>query len=113
MTKTAKKIVPTPKEERKSPHWKALNRIIDPEVGIGIVDLGLIYQINIDDDSFAHVIMTLTSPSCPVGPMLLQQVEDAMRIQEDVEDVQVEIVWDPFWTQERIDPDIRELMFGI
>ncbi len=57
--------------------------------------------------------MTLTSPACPVGPVLMQQVEDRLRLYNDVHSVETELVWDPAWTQDLIDPDIRELMFGL
>ena len=106
------KTPPTPRDKQTSPYWKALNKIIDPELGIGLVDLGLVYQINVDKKGFAHIVMTFTNPGCPYGPMLLQQVEDSMRFQEEIKDVQVEIVWDPVWNQEMIDSDIRDLMFG-
>ncbi|MBI4232632.1 metal-sulfur cluster assembly factor [Candidatus Peregrinibacteria bacterium] len=107
------KIIPTPKEQRTEPYWKELNKIIDPEVHIGIIDLGLVYQVNISNEGHAHVIMTLTSPGCPVGPILIQEVEDKMRMQPGVESVEVEIVWDPVWNQDFIDEDLREMMFGI
>ena len=106
-------ITPTPKKDRSTPHWKALNEIIDPEVNIGIIDLGLIYQINFDKENNASVIMTLTSPACPVGPVLVQQVEDKLRMFPELNDISVQIVWEPMWNQSMIDEDIRELMFGI
>ncbi len=105
-------IVPTPKAKRVEPYWKEINKIIDPEIGIGLVDLGLIYKIDIDEEKKATIHMTLTSPSCPVGPVLLQQVEDRMRLQPDIANVEVRITWDPPWSQNLIDPDIRAMMFG-
>lgn len=111
MTPKSKKITPTPKEKRLEPYWKELNKVIDPELNIGIIDLGLVYNIKIKT-GHAHVIMTLTSPACPVGPLIIQQVEDRLHLYKDVKSVEVEIVWDPFWTQEMIDPDIRDLLFG-
>ena len=78
---------------------------------MGIIDLGLIYAVEIKNNN-AHIKMTLTSPACPVGPFILQQVEDRMRLYKEIKSVQIEIVWDPVWTQEMIDPDIRDLMFG-
>ncbi len=109
MNEEEHKITPTPKAERKEPYWAALNEIIDPEVGIGIVDLGLIYTVNVDKHGFAVVQMTLTSPMCPVGPVLVMQVEDKMRLQKEIKEVQIEMVWDPPWNQEMIDEDIRAL----
>lgn len=107
------KIIPIPKEKRSESYWKELNKVIDPEVHIGIIDLGLVYQVNIDKKGHAQVIMTLTSPSCPVGPIIIQEVEDKMRIQPGVESVEVQIVWDPIWNQNFIDQDLREMMFGL
>lgn len=107
------KITPTPREKRKGNQWKELNKVIDPEMGLGLVDIGLIYKANIDKDGLAEIKMTLTSPACPVGPQLIKQVEDRMRNFADVKKVDIEVVWDPPWTQDMIDPDIRDLLFGI
>lgn len=107
------KITPIPAEQRTEKYWQRLNTIIDPEIGIGLVDLGLIYKISIDKKGLATVYMTLTSPMCPVGPVLVQQVQDEMRLQEKVKNVDVQIVWDPAWNQEMINPEIREMMFGL
>ncbi|MEK7085568.1 MAG: metal-sulfur cluster assembly factor [Patescibacteria group bacterium] len=85
---------------------------MDPELNIGIVDLGLIYDVKIKNNT-ATVIMTLTTPSCPVGPLIIQQIEDRMLFYKGIKKVYIEVVWDPIWTQEMIDPDIRDLMFGI
>ncbi len=108
------KKFPVPREEQTEHYWKVLNEVIDPEVGIGLVDLGLIYDVEIDKKGLATIKMTLTSPSCPVGPVLVQQVEDIMVVEiEEVKRAQVEIVWEPMWTSEKIDPDLKELMFGL
>lgn len=111
--KIGTKIVPTPKEKRIEPYWKELNKVIDPELNLGVVDLGLIYKVNIDKKGNATVFMTLTSPACPVGPQIINQVQDRMRLFKDIKDIQIELVWDPPWHQEMIDPDIRELLFGL
>lgn len=107
-----KKIKPVPKSKRTGNYWKELNKIIDPELNMGLVDLGLIYDIKIDKKGNAKVYMTLTSPACPVGGYLLQQVENRMRMFKELKDINIEIVWDPPWTQELIDEDLRDLMFG-
>ena len=114
---TTKKIVPVPKEKRTQEYWQRLNEVIDPELHIGLVDLGLIYDVEIrkpkaksTDQTVAIVYMTLTSPMCPAGPVLILQVEDAMRLLPDIDHVEVQIVWDPPWTSQMIDPDIRDLM---
>jgi metal-sulfur cluster biosynthetic enzyme len=101
---------PTKVSDRKSKYWPLLNQIIDPEVGIGIVDLGLIYHIDINKDNEALVRMTLTSPSCPVGPVLIQQVQDKMILQPEINGAEVELVWDPIWNNNMIDEEIRDMM---
>lgn len=111
-TKQPAQIIPVPKSKRTGNYWKELNKVIDPELNMGIVDLGLIYDIKIDKKAVANVFMTLTSPTCPVSGYLLQQVENRMRMFKDIKNVYIEIVWDPPWTRELIDEDVRELMFG-
>jgi len=68
------KSLPIPKEQRTQPYWELLNTVLDPELGIGVVDLGLIYDIEMKDDHMV-VTMTLTSMSCPVGPSLIRSVQ--------------------------------------
>lgn len=109
----SKEITPVPLADRKEPYWKELNKIIDPELDLGIVDLGLIYQVHIDENGHALVYMTLTSPACPVGPFLVQQVQDRMLMYKGVRTAEVEIVWEPFWNHDMVDPEIRDMMFGI
>ncbi|PKL36425.1 DNA methyltransferase [Candidatus Peregrinibacteria bacterium HGW-Peregrinibacteria-1] len=94
-------------------HYEILNEIIDPELGIGLVDLGLIYQIEVDKNGLAVVIMTFTSPACPVGPQLTESVQTKMLMMPDINDCQVEVVWDPPWNQEMIDQNIREMILGL
>lgn len=106
------KITPTPSKDRTEPYWRELNKVIDPEINMGIVDLGLVYQVRIDDEGNCAVIMTLTTPSCPVGPMIMQQVEDRMRLYRDIKNIEVQLVWDPAWSQDLIDEELREMMFG-
>ena len=102
---------PIPRKLRKEPYWQELNKVVDPEIDLGVVDLGLIYDIQIKNGQ-AKIIMTLTTPACPYGPTLLKQIEDRMRPYKGIKSVKLKIVWDPIWTQEFIDPDIRDLMLG-
>lgn len=107
------KITPVKIVDRKEPYWKELNKIIDPELNLGIVDLGLIYKVDIEEDSgHCTIFMTLTSPACPVGPVLVQQVQDKMLMYKGVTDAEVRIVWEPFWTEEMIDPEVKDLILG-
>lgn len=88
---------------------EALKQIEDPEVGLNIVDLGLVYDIEIEGTS-VHVRMTLTSPGCPVGPQLLNGSRMVVQELEGVEQAEVELVWEPFWTPDRINPEYRAIL---
>ena len=76
---------------------------------MNIVELGLVYDVEIDDGA-VQVRMTLTSPGCPAGPMITNDVYRVLRALDGVKDVNVEIVWEPYWTPERIDPKVRALL---
>jgi metal-sulfur cluster biosynthetic enzyme len=84
----------------------ALRQVKDPELGFNIVDLGLVYTIDITGGDVL-VEMTLTSPGCPVGGQLLGEADAVVREVDGVKNVRVELVWEPFWTPERIDPKVR------
>ena len=75
----------------------ALKSCYDPEIPVDIYELGLIYAIEIHEDASAHIKMTLTSPMCPVAEILPQEVEEKVRSVEGIEDVTMELVWDPPW----------------
>lgn len=85
---------------------EALRQVKDPELGFNIVDLGLVYTIDITGGDVL-VEMTLTSPGCPVGGQLLGEADAVIRELGGVKNVRVELVWEPFWTPERIDPKMR------
>ncbi|UCF18328.1 MAG: metal-sulfur cluster assembly factor [Gemmatimonadota bacterium] len=90
---------------------EALKQIVDPEIGLNIVDLGLIYDVDVDvEDATVNVRMTLTSPGCPVGPQLLNGSKAVLEDLEGVEEVNIELVWEPFWTPERIAPEYRAVL---
>ena len=77
-----------------------IRKIYDPELPVNIYELGLIYDIKVKDDKFAIIKMTLTTPNCPVAESLPKDVkESAMQI-EGIEDVDVQLVWDPPWNKE-------------
>ncbi len=71
--------------------------IEDPEINIGVVDLGLIYDVAIFDGKNIEITMTLTTPACPYGPILVSKVEEAIKSIEGVEKVTIYTVWDPPW----------------
>ncbi len=80
----------------------ALRTVYDPEIPVNIHELGLIYDLNIDDAGKVEIKMTLTSPACPVAGALVGQVETKARAVEGVTDAKVELVWDPPWTPDRM-----------
>lgn len=87
----------------------ALRTVTDPELGINIVDLGLVYDVEVEEGE-AKVTMTLTSPGCPAGGQILGGAKDAAESVDGVEEAVVSLVWKPFWTPERIDPAVRAMM---
>lgn len=84
----------------------ALRRVKDPELNLNIVDLGLIYDINVEGAEVS-VDMSLTSPGCPSGPEIMTDAEQQLRAMPGVESVAVNLVWDPLWSPDRIEPRIR------
>ena len=79
---------------------EVLQTCFDPEIPTNIYDLGLIYEINIDDDANVHTLMTLTSPSCPVAGTLPPEVEEKIRNIPGVSSSNVEVTWDPAWSKD-------------
>ena len=88
---------------------QALRQVKDPELDMNIVDLGLVYDVEVDG-GLVRINMTLTSPGCPAGPMITNDIYKAVRAIEGVKDVDIDIVWEPYWTPDRIDPKIRAMM---
>lgn len=78
--------------------WEALRTVIDPEIGINVVDLGLVYRVEVSTNH-VHVAMTMTTQACPLHAYLTEAAEAAIRqFAADAEAVQVEMVWDPPWS---------------
>ena len=90
----------------------ALRRVKDPELNLNIVDLGLIYEIEVTEGRNVHVEMTLTSPGCPSGPEIMSEAQRVIESLEGVRSVDIELVWAPYWTPERIDPRLRAFLGG-
>ena len=84
----------------------ALRRVKDPDLQLNIIDLGLVYGIVVDG-STVKVDMTLTSPACPSGPELMTNAENEVKSLPGVEKVEVNLVWMPFWTPEKMEPRVR------
>jgi metal-sulfur cluster biosynthetic enzyme len=91
---------------------KALRGVKDPELNLNIVDIGLVYDIGVSEAGDVHVKMTLTSPGCPAGAEIVGDVKRTVADLEGVASVDVEIVWEPYWTPERMDPRIRAFLGG-
>ena len=90
----------------------ALRQVEDPELGMDIVDLGLMYEVELENGK-VKVVHTLTSMGCPVGPMIQQQIDDVVRALPGVDDVEVELTWDPPWTPEKMSEDAKFILgFG-
>ena len=79
---------------------ETLKTIFDPEIPVNIYEIGLIYEITVDDDANAHVLMTLTSPMCPVAESLPPEVEEKVAAIDGVASAKVEVTWDPPWDAE-------------
>ncbi|NKB23622.1 MAG: DUF59 domain-containing protein [Kiritimatiellae bacterium] len=88
-------------EIKQSEHLDALRNVIDPDLHLNIVDLGLIYGVE-QKEGTVDIQMTLTTPGCPYGPYLLHQVDQTLKGQPGVEEVNVDVVWDPPWGPERM-----------
>ena len=88
---------------------QTLRTVKDPELNLNIVDLGLVYDVDVEDGN-VHIQMTLTSPGCPAGPQIMNDIHKTLRAMDGVQDVDIEIVWEPYWTPEKIEPKIRAMM---
>jgi FeS assembly SUF system protein len=90
------------KEQLRSQIMEQLEEVNDPELNIDIVNLGLVYDIAISDSSNVTITMTLTAMGCPLAGMINGLVEDAVRRVEGVNEIEVDIVWDPPWDKSRM-----------
>jgi metal-sulfur cluster biosynthetic enzyme len=92
--------------------FEALRAVEDPELGMDIVELGLLYDVEVDGPK-VKVIHTLTSMGRPVGPMIQENVDQIVRAMPEVEDVEVELTWDPPWSPEKMSDDAKFILgFG-
>ena len=88
---------------------EALREVIDPEVGINVVDMGLVYRVTVGKtDQRVEVEMTLTSPMCPAGPQIVQAVRHTLESIEGVGAVHIEMVWSPPWSPEMMSEDAKD-----
>jgi len=89
---------------------KALKGVKDPELGLNVVDIGLIYDVTVSGAGEVHITMSLTSPGCPSGPEIMGDVKQVVGDLEGVNGVEVELVWEPYWTPDRMDPRVRAFL---
>lgn len=78
----------------------ALENVIDPELGIDIVNLGLVYDAELDEEGTAKVTMTLTSMGCPMGPQIVSNIKQELMELPEVKDADVNIIWNPPWSRD-------------
>jgi FeS assembly SUF system protein len=102
----------SPKDALKQDVIAAICEIFDPEIPVNIYDLGLIYDVHVGDEGKIDLVMTLTSPHCPVAEILPGQVKSRVELVEGVNEVDLELTWDPPWTPENMsEPAKLELGF--
>ncbi|WP_394579610.1 metal-sulfur cluster assembly factor [Cytobacillus firmus] len=89
-----------------------LKRVMDPELNINVVDLGLIYDINFPDGDKAVITMTLTTPGCPLHDSIVSGVKYCIEDLELFSDVEVNLIWEPAWTPARMTPEANQLLRG-
>lgn len=90
--------------------YEALKTVLDPELHVNIVDLGLVYDVTIGDERKIHILMTLTTPGCPLGAMIVRMIRDSLAHIDGMNperDVTVEIVFDPPWVQDMMSEEAK------
>src|SRR5205823_4721373 len=91
---------------------EVLRQVEDPELGMDIVDLGLVYEVDVEGPK-VKVLYSLTSMGCPAGPLIAQDIDSAIRQVEGVEDVDLELTFDPPWTPDKMSDDAKFILgFG-
>ena len=86
---------------------KALKKCYDPEIGINLVDLGLIYDVQVKNDK-VYIKMTLTTPGCPMHAFMVNDVEKNIKKLKGVKGVKVDLIWDPPWTPDRMSKEAKK-----
>ena len=86
---------------------KELKSIFDPEIPVDIYELGLIYDVFVNEDNEVKILMTLTTPNCPVAETLPQEVEEKIKSLDDVKTAEVEITFDPPWTKDLMNEEAK------
>jgi FeS assembly SUF system protein len=84
-----------------------LKEVYDPEIPVNIYDLGLVYNVDVDEKGIAHIVMTLTAPGCPVADMLLEEAKQSALSVEGIKAAEVELVFDPPWDKSMLSEEAR------
>lgn len=87
---------------------EGLKSVYDPEIGINIVDLGLVYDTEISESGDVLVTMTLTSLGCPLGPVIVQEVQNALKDLPGIGEIDVKLVWSPPWSPEMMSEEAKD-----
>jgi len=90
--------------------YDAISTVIDPEVGFNLVELGLIYEVIIDESCNIKVVMTLSTKACPLHQMIVQWVEEAVKRVDGVNSVEVEVVWEPEWNISMASDNVKKAL---
>lgn len=85
----------------------ALRQVYDPEISVNVYDLGLIYELKVDQDQKVKIVMTLTAPNCPMADYVVDQVKEAVLDVPGVVDCEIELVWEPAWDQSRLSEEAK------
>jgi len=107
-TQHAEGLTPMAVEFTKDDIYAGLKNVYDPEIGINIVDLGLVYGADIADNGDVLVTMTLTSLGCPLGPIIVQEVDNALKDLPDIGSTNVKLVWSPPWSPDMMTEDAKD-----
>lgn len=97
--------------EKREKIVNALQKVIDPEIGMDIVNLGLIYGIEITENDFVTIKMTLTTPGCPLSDFFLSEIETVLTDLDFVNDVRIDFIWTPPWDLIMMDENAKQDMF--
>lgn len=86
---------------------EALKEVYDPEIPVNVYDLGLIYNIELDDNNNAEIRMTLTAPNCPIADDILQEVHDTVKEIDEINEVKIDLVFDPPWDKDMMSEEAK------
>jgi len=95
------------KKELENRIIEVIKTIYDPEIPVNIYELGLIYDVNVNDENMVKILMTLTTPNCPVAESLPQEVKDKVKSLDQVSDVKLEMTFDPPWNKELMSDEAK------